>query len=568
MSQAQHEPAAVEEVDRSLRLSEEDLRKLEIPLGKRSKTYRFFEILPGFLSIFVVILPLLVGIWRADLAGFLILLFMLIWFFRTVAMATKALNTLRMMKYIKDVNWMELLMKDYYGPKKSLNILEKKRKLTPLESLRLSCLSKFVISNDEVLIPEDLIHVVMIPMVKEPYDVVYGAILAAAQQNYDVKNKVILQLCPEARANKHNAEVVKKLESEFGGSFLKFIVSEHPAGLPDELIGKGGNIDWAAEKLMLELKEMGIPSERVMITGMDADCIMDKEYLAHLSYLYLINFSRDSASYQPLAIYTNNIWDAPAPMRILAVGNSFYTLLQASRPHLQRNFSSHSQSLASLLVTNFWSKKTIVEDGHQYWRSYMAFKGRYRVESMFVPNYQDAVLDATYRSTLRAQFNQLKRWAYGVSDIPYIFTRGIAGKEKISGVPFWPTLGRFLRHLENDVSWAAAPVLLAVGAWLPIIFARDSDASIVAHQLPEVARWIQTLTSIGILSSVYVAFKILPKRPAHHKKSRSIWLWLQWILTPVVGLIYGSTTGYYSQMRLLLGKYLDKFEVTEKHRRG
>jgi hypothetical protein len=333
-------------------------------------------------------------------------------------------------------------------------------------------------------------------------------------------------------------------------------------------IGRGGNIDWAAKKLLVELEEMGIPFENVMITGMDADCIMEDEYLAHLSYVYLLNHNRDNASYQPLALYTNNIWDAPAAMRILAVGNSFYTLLQASRPHLQRNFSSHSQSLASLLVTNFWSKRTIVEDGHQYWRSYMAFKGRYRVESIFVANYQDAVLGSTYRKTFMAQFTQLKRWAYGVSDIPYIFTRGLFGKDKIDGVPFWPTMSRFLRHLENDISWAAAPVLLAVGAWLPIIFARDSDASIVAHQLPEVARWIQTLTSVGILSSVYVAFKILPKRPEHHKKSRSVWLWLQWILTPVVGLIYGSTTGYYSQTRLMLGRYLDKFDVTEKHRKS
>ncbi|HRV76070.1 MAG TPA: hypothetical protein P5247_01690, partial [Candidatus Saccharimonadales bacterium] len=385
--------------------------------------------------------------------------------------------------------------------------------------------------------------------------------------NYDVKGKVILQICPEARARAKNAETVAKIVEEFKNRFLRIIVTEHPAGLPGELIGKGGNIDWGARKLLLELEKMKIVPERVMITGMDGDCIMHKEYLGHLSYVYLINFNRDQASYQPLAIYTNNIWDAPAPMRILAVGNSFYTLLQASRPHLQRNFSSHSQSLASLLVTNFWSKRTIVEDGHQYWRSYMAFKGRYRVESMFVPNYQDAVIGVNYKDTLRSQFVQLRRWAYGVSDIPYIWTRGLFGKEKIDGVPFWPTLSRFLRHFENDVSWAAAPVILAVGAWLPIMFARDSDASIVAHQLPAVARWIQTFTMLGVLTSIYVAYKILPPRPERYKKSRSIFIWIQWVLTPLTGLFYGATTGFYSQTRLLLGKYYDKFDFTEKHRR-
>jgi hypothetical protein len=53
-----------------LKLTEEDLSKLEIPLGNRSKLYRFLEILPGALSYFVVLLPVLVGIWRADVAGF------------------------------------------------------------------------------------------------------------------------------------------------------------------------------------------------------------------------------------------------------------------------------------------------------------------------------------------------------------------------------------------------------------------------------------------------------------------------------------------------------------------
>jgi hypothetical protein len=550
-----------------LKLTEEDLSKLEIPLGNRSKLYRFLEILPGALSYFVVLLPVLVGIWRADVAGFLVLLFMLIWFFRTVAMAAKALSTLKMMKQMKGTDWWKLLLEDYYQSKAKLNVLEKKNSLTKLEEFRRNCLVKFEISSDEELKPEEVIHVVMIPMVAEPYEVVRSSVEAAMNQNYAVKNKVILQLCPEARARDKNREVIKKLKEEFGSKFLSLMVSEHPEGLSGELIGKGGNVNWAAKELLKELTKLKIRPENVMITTMDSDCIMDKEYLAHLTYVYLINLNRDNASYQPLAIYTNNIWDAPAPMRVLAVGNSFYTLLQASRPHLQRNFSSHSQSLASLLVTNFWSSKTIVEDGHQYWRSYMAFKGRYRVESMFVPNYQDAVLNENYRKTLMAQFKQLRRWAYGASDIPYIFTRGVLGKDKITGVPFWPALVRFLRHLENDVSWAAAPIILAVGAWLPIIFARDSDSSIVAHQLPVVARWIQTLASVGILSSVYVAFKILPKRPERYKKSRHILMWLQWILIPVTGLLYGSTTGFNAQTRLMLGKRLEKFDETEKFRK-
>lgn len=549
-------------------LSKAEQVKLEIPFTDKGFMYRLWEIIPGTLSYLVVIVPLVIGFYSADSASFIILMFMLIWFFRTLTMSYKALNAFKKKGKMEKEDWLTLLDQDYYKPKQSLKTLELSNKKSAVVRFRIASLHKFLQSKDGTLEPKDLYHVVMIPIVKESYDVVLGAVKAAARQQYDTKNKVILQLCPEARAREFNKSTVDRLAKEFKTRFKAVIITEHPSGLPDELIGKGGNVDYAGRKLLKELKALKINPQNVMITGMDADCKMEDYYLAHLSYTYLVNFKRDQASYQPLAFYTNNIWDAPAPMRILAIGNSFYTLLQSSRPHLQHNFSSHSQSLASLIQTNFWSKRTIVEDGHQKWRGYMAFKGQYRVESILVANYQDAVLGATYRQTLKAQFTQLKRWAYGVSDLPYIFTRGLFGKNKIKGVPFWSTLVRFLRHLENDISWAAAPILLAIGAWLPIIFARDSDLSIVAHQLPSVARWIQTLTMVGILSSVYVAYRITPPRPEHHKKHRTLYMVLQWVLVPVTGLIYGSTTGYYSQTRLMLGKYLDKFEVTEKHRKS
>ncbi len=548
-------------------LTASELKKLEIPLGKRPPLYRFFEILPGFLSYLVALLPMLIGVWRADVAAYLMMTFILIWFFRNVVMSFKALSILKKLRQAENLNWQEILEEDFYSPQARLEGLSKLNKKSGVVKFRVFHLRKFLLNQERAIDPKELIQVVMVPLVSEPYNVVKATIESIASNNYDVKNQVILQICPEARARDKNSKTVERIRKEYQLKFKDLIVSEHPAGLPDELIGKGANIDWAAQELLIKLKKLKIKESNVMITTLDGDNLMHKQYLANLAYTYLINLDRDNASYQPLALYVNNIWDAPALMRIIAIGNSFYTLLQAGRPHLQRNFSSHSQSLTSLLRTNFWSKRTIVEDGHQYWRSYIAFRGAYRVESMIVPNYQDAVLESNYRKTLKAQFTQLKRWAYGVSDIPYIFTRGLFGKDKISGIKTLPMLSRFLRHLENDISWAAAPFLLAAGAWLPILFARDSDVSVVAHQLPEIARWLQTFATLGALASIYVAFRILPKRPAHHKKSRSFWFWSQWILMPIVGVMYGSATGFYSQTRLMLGRYLDKFEFTQKHRK-
>ncbi len=157
--------AKQDNLEESLRLSDEDLRKLEIPLQGRSRTYRFFEILPGVMSYLVVATPLVVGIWRADIAGYLILLFMLVWFFRTISMAVKALSTLATTREIEGTDWLALLKDDYENANENLNILEKKRNLSRLDKFRKKCLIKFEISTDETLEPDDLIHVVMTPTV-------------------------------------------------------------------------------------------------------------------------------------------------------------------------------------------------------------------------------------------------------------------------------------------------------------------------------------------------------------------------------------------------------------------
>ena len=39
---------------------------------------------------------------------------------------------------------------------------------------------------------------------------------------------------------------------------------------------------------------------------------------------------------------------------------------------------------------------------------------------------------------------------------------------------------------------------------------------------------------------------------------------LQWVLMPVNAIVYSSASAYTAQTKLLLGKYMEKFDVTEK----
>jgi len=248
-------------------------------------------------------------------------------------------------------------------------------------------------------------------------------------------------------------------------------------------------------------------------------------------------------------------------MRVIATGNSFWNIISSMRPHTLRNFASHSQPMDALEEMDFWSTRTIVEDGHQYWRSYFYFGGNYAVLPLYIPIYQDAVLSNTYIKTLKAQFIQLRRWAYGASDVPYVATR-LFSKER--NVPFTAGFARLMRLIDGHVTLASVSILSAFGGWVPLFINSEAARSIPAHQLPEVVSSLQQVALIGLFVTVFLSFKMLPPRPERYKQRRTILMLLQWVLMPFTAIIYSSASALYSQGRLFTGRYLDKFDVTDK----
>jgi hypothetical protein len=324
------------------------------------------------------------------------------------------------------------------------------------------------------------------------------------------------------------------------------------------VIGKGGNITYAGRELQRYLEKQHLDPVKVVVTTLDADNRPDKKYLPALSYFYCVAPDPVRASFQPLPMFTNNIWDAPAPMRVIATGNNHFYIVLTQRPHLERNFSAHAQSMRALIDMDFWSVRTVVEDGHHFWRSYFFYDGDYRVYPMSIPVYQDAVLADTYFKTLRAQFVQLRRWTYGASDIAYIAHYGFFRKNK---VPKADLIAKFLRILEGHVSWASGALILAFAAFIPLLVDPQDYA---ANQLPLTVSRIQTAGLIGIMISLFVALKTLPPRPLRYKRHRSLFMILQWVYLPVTSIAYGALAALNSQTRLMFGWYLTKFDVTQK----
>jgi hypothetical protein len=205
-----------------------------------------------------------------------------------------------------------------------------------------------------------------------------------------------------------------------------------------------------------------------------------------------------------------------------------------------------------------------VEDGHQYWRSYFYFNGDYEVVPIRVPIYQDAVLSATIWKTLKAQFIQLRRWDYGASDVAYVGVRLFSRKRTVK---FWGLFPKFVRLLDGHVTLAAVAPIVAFGGWVPLITNMQSR-DLLAYNLPGVVGVIQTFASIGLIITILLSMKMLPKRPARYKKRRTFLMVAQWVLMPAVSIVYSSCAAFYSQTRLVLGKYMEKFDVTDKVVKG
>ncbi len=408
-----------------------------------------------------------------------------------------------------------------------------------------------------VVRPEDVLHVMMIATYNEAREVVEPTIQSVIASDYDMK-KVILVLAYEERGGERVAEQSEALIAEYKDVFMHAMAVKHPRDIPGELRGKGGNINYAGRVLQRYLEEQKIDPNHVVVTTLDADNRPDRQYIAALTYIYSLYPEPARVSIQPISMYTNNIWDAPAPMRVIATGNTFYNIVLSLRPHMLRNFSAHAQSMQSLIETDFWSVRTIVEDGHQFWRSYFRFDGDYRVLPLYVPIYQDAVLADGYLKTLKAQFIQLRRWTWGSSDIAYVIYNGYFKKNK---VPRFDLITKTLRLVEGHVTWAVAPIISLTAGFIPALVNNESYA---ANELPIIVSRIQTIALIGLTASIFICLKTLPPKPARYRRHRSLFMVLQWAYLPITTIVFNSFAALYSQTRLMFGRYLDKFDVTEK----
>jgi hypothetical protein len=407
--------------------------------------------------------------------------------------------------------------------------------------------------------PSEIYNAVIITMFNEGLDILEPTLEAVKNTTHDNKRMIVV-IAYEERGGPETERVANILLRKYGREFSDFLIVKHPEGIKGEVIGKGPNLTYAGRQLKEYVKEKGIKYRNVIVTTLDSDNRPHECYFDYVTYEFIVHEDRKRLAFQPVSLFMNNIWDVPAPMRIIAVGNSFWNVICSMRPHALRNFASHSQPLDALVEMDFWSTRTIVEDGHQYWRSYFYFDGDYGVVPIHAPMYQDAVLSDGIWKTLRAQFMQLRRWDYGASDIAYVGVRLFGKKRRVS---LGSLLPKFIRLVDGHVMLASASLVVAFGGWVPLVMNQQSR-DLLVYNLPLIVSRIQIFAMIGLFITIIMSMKMLPKRPRKYGSFRSLMMVGQWVLMPVVSIIYSSLTAFYTQTRLMIGRYMEKFDVTDK----
>ena len=411
---------------------------------------------------------------------------------------------------------------------------------------------------------EDIYHVVILPMYDEPHIIVSESFGRLAGSNYP-KDKMIVVLATEERAGEAAEQTARKIEADYGDVFYKFLITTHEANLPGEIPGKGSNETWAAKRLKEQIIDpLKIPYENILVSVFDVDSQVKSEYFGVLTHAFFSSPNKMRSSYQPIPVFTNNVFEAPFIARLAAFSSTFWHMMQQNRPESLTTFSSQSIPWIALNDIGFWSTNIVSEDSRIFWQCYMHYGGDWRTVPLFYPISMDANVARTFFKTAVNIYKQQRRWAWGSENIPYILTNFIRNR-KIPGKLYWS-----FYKLEAFHSWATSSIILFALGWLPILLGgEDFHLTVLSYNLPRITGSIMIFANIGIASSAILSVILLPPKPDWFRPRHYIYFVLQWIFMPISFIFFGSLPSIEAQLRLMLGgRFRLGFWVTPKMRRS
>jgi len=475
------------------------------------------EILIPLTSWVLITMPLWLSFWHPALVAYVIITFDVYWFYKSFTLAYSAIRSfLTLQAHIK-VDWLARAKKAE-GYKK-------------------------------------ILHIIIIPEYKEPIHILRKTLDNVAAQDIP-KNKIIVILATEAK-DEHADETAKILTDEYSSKFSLFLVTKHTL-VQGEVAGKSSNMAYAAKQFM-ELYGTSVDLAWTTVTSCDADAMLHPKYLSNLTYQFANDTLREFHFYQGAILFYSNIWRIPMPNKLFNTINSIWNLALLSQTSRFINFSTYSLSLKTAIDAGYWGVDVIPEDYHLFFKVYFTKGDRVQTRGIFLPVIVDAAESHGFFKTIVNQYEQSKRWAWGVSDVPYIIRNAFIHSE----INLGDRIRRVLMILEHHIFWPANWFLLTLGSAIPPLINPEFGRTVLGHNLARLSSSILTLSTIFLFIVFVIDWRIKPPKPKDFASWKIPFLYLQWFTLPAISFFLSALPGLDAHTRLMLGKRLE-YRVTEK----
>lgn len=485
------------------------------------KVTRFLEILPGFFSFNLILFPYWGIFLIPNVVAYFILMYNIYWFYQSLQIAVTAI----------------------------------------ISHLRIQAAIRYDWVADLGSFPDwrKVHHAIIIPTYKEPLHTLEKAINSVAKQTLPAKQISIILATEKREDEKQREEKVSALKKKFGNTFANFFVTVHELAI-GETVGKASNERCGAIEFRKEFVDTKkIDANYLVVTSCDSDQIFHPNHFAFLTYLFLDNPDRYKRFWQPAVLFYNNIWRLPALVRVPNTLGSIWNLSQLPRKDRLINTSNYSLSFKLLHDAGYWDPDKIPEDWGIFFKAYYAKRGGVEVEPLYLPVYADAPESTSTIKTLKNMYQQRKRWAWGVSDDPWIIKNYLT----VEGVLFTEKTLRLLYVLQAHFLWPVNFFAITIGLQIPTLLNPRFGRTTLGYTVPKLSSVILTLALVFLIVMLILDRVYKPKRPKEFPVWRAILLPLEFVLMPVVGFFFSALPGIDAHTRLMMGKYIE-YKVTEK----
>lgn len=490
-------------------------------MGKDRRFFRFLEIVPGLSAWATIIGIVLASMYAPFIAAYFIIAFSIYWVLKTVFLSYHVRYNWKRLKHHMEIDWQQMVARFQY---------------------------------------DHFYHLVIFPFYQEPREVLEGTLQGLVDSKYDGQ-KLIVVLAAEARAGKEAEELAYEMEEKFGDKFGHFLVTIHPDNISGEIAGKGSNTHYALHQVREKvIDKNNIPYRDILTSIFDIDTVIYPQYFNCLIWHFMTVENPYKSAFQPVPLFTNNLWDAPAISRVMAMSSTFWQMIMQERPDKAATFSSHSVSFQALYEIGYGQANVVSEDSRIFWNLLIANNGNFEVVSLSYPIAMDATTASTLLGTIKNIYKQHRRWTYGVENWCYLMYH-FAKNKAIPLKKRWA-----IAALQGEGYWSLVtnPIMLFILGWAPIFLGtREFHETVLSYELPIMVRNLLIVAMLGLVVSSIISLSLTPPRPAHHSRFRYIVMALQWIMVPLTMIFFSAIPGLDAQTRLMFGKYMG-FWVTPK----